>query len=483
MRDMVLILNFDPAGSRAVARTLRAEHVYCKIVPPAITAQEVREQAPLGLVLAGGVTGAVPAAPDGELLTGEWPVLALGDAACALCRALGGEALEVAIGSGVSAVSFTRCTLTEGLDDCERALRAVRRLRLPDSLRVLAVSQEETVGFLHESLPLYGVQFALEQNDTDGTQLVLGFALNVCGCTRWWDEAAFVSRAVEEISRVVGKGRAVCAMTGGLSSGITALLAHQALGERLQCVFIDTGLMRENEAARFLAFYRDQLGLPIAHVQGQDRFLAALAGVSDPAEKRRIIGTELQATLSEAVSGLGHFDVILRSTTCNDVLNGEDYRKRPGIRGEQPVVEPLRELFKDEVRRVGAHLGLPEEVLQRPTFPGSGLALRILGEVTPARLQSVRAADQIFDEEISAAGQSKRLGQHFAVLSPLPVDDAHAQIILRAVNAGETLTYAARPAYDLLERVTERILRERPEVSRVVYDLTPATRRSGVEWQ
>lgn len=485
MGDLVLIFNYDAANSRSIARALRAEHIYCKIVSPELTAEDVEAQRPLGLILAGGANGTVPGGIDPALLSGTWPVLALGDAAAMLCRRLGGDALETVLCSAVGAVAFTPCALTEGLESCERMLRSVRHLRLPGCARVLASCREETVGFMHDLLPIYGMQFGLESNDTDGMRLLLNFVLNVCGCSRWWNYDIYIERATEDIRAAVGDGQAVCALTGGLDSAVAALLAHRALGDRLQCIFIDTGLMRENEPERFLAHYRGQAGLNITPVPAQERFLSALAGVSSPSKKRHIIGATLQSTLDETRERLGSFSAILRSTTCTDLMEGKDAMSRPGLRGDIPMLEPLRELFKDEVRQVGARLGIPDSILQRPSFPGSGLALRILGEVTPARLQTLRAADQIFTGEIVEAGQGKRMRHYFAVLSPLPENDGRNVIVLRAVQAGEAAQqgYAARLPYDLLERVTDRILRERPEVARVVYDLSPSTRASGVEWQ
>lgn len=488
MRDMVLILNYDDACTRAIARSLRAEHIYCKIVPGNITPEEVAAQNPLGLILSGGVSGGItPSGLKADVAQMDYPILALGDAAAMLCRVLGGDVLETAIGKSIGEVNFAKCLLTEGLDDCERMLYNVRRLQLPEGALRLAQARQETVGFLLKDRPVYGVQFTLEQNDTDGMQLLLNFVLNICGCTRWWDFDTFISRTVEEIRRIVGEGNAVCAMTGGVNSGISALLAHKALGAQLHCIFIDTGLMRENEGSSFLAFYRDQMGLNITHVQAQERFIEALRGVSTPEEKRRIIGETLQHVLNETLADMGPFNAILRGTTCNDVMSNLDWARRPGLHQalDLPIVEPLRELFKDEVRRVGEYLNLPSEVISKQTFPGSGLALRIMGEVTPARLQTLRAADLIFADEIAASGQGKRLWQHFATLSALPGDDTHAVIALRAVQASDSTqqAYAARLPYDLLERVTERILRERPEVSRVVYDLSPSSRYTGVEWQ
>lgn len=486
MRDMVLILNFSESSSRDIARSLRAEQVCCKIVPASITLEEVEAQCPRGVILSGSVSGRTLSGLDSRIVQGSLPVLALGDAADLLCRELGGDAQETAISNSIGAVRFRKCLLTENLDDCERMLYNVRRLRLPEGALTMAEAMEESVGFMLAEKPVYGIQFTLEQNDTDGMQLLLNFVLNVCGCTRWWSYEAFIDRTVEEISRVAGEnGCAVCAMTGGLDSSVSAMLAYKALGKRLKGIFIDTGLLREGEAVRFMALYRDQLGLEIHHVQAQERFLEALKGVVDAGEKRRIIGETLQKTLDEALESLGEAQLIIRGTTCNDVLGGDEYKKRPSLRAKVPVVEPLRELFKSEVRAVGEVLGMPEETIRAQSFPGSGLALRVLGEISPARLQTLRAVDKIFTEEINTSGQGKRLKQHFAVLIPMPGDDTRVVIALRAVQTSESTqpVYAARLPYDMLERTMDRISRARPEVTRVVYDVSPSTHKSGVEWQ
>ena len=484
MRDMVLILNFDESSSRSIARTLRAEHIYCEIVPGSVSLEEVEKKEPLGLILSGGVKGGMPSGLKPELAEGKWPMLALGDAAAMLCRTLGGDALETAICNSIGAVRFRECDLTQGIDDCERMLHNVRRLRMPEGAVALAESMQEPVGFMMMQRPVFGIQFTLEQNDTDGMQLLLNFAEKVCGCTRWWTYEAFVEGTVESIQQMVGEGRAVCAMTGGLDSGVSAVLAHKALGSRLKGIFIDTGLLRAGEATNVLSFYRDQLGMDIIHVQAQERFLEALEGVADAGQKRAIIGEMLQKILDDTMAQVGEVTAIVRGTNGNDVLGSASQKRRPALQADVPTIEPLRELFKSEIRQVGSTMYMPPEVLSRQTFPGSGLALRILGPVTPARLQTLRAVDRIFTEELTASGQMKRLWQHFAVLSPLAGDDPRAMVALRAVNSVDSSQgYAARLPYDLLERVMDRIRRERPEVSRVVYDLTSFSRYDGVEWQ
>ncbi len=485
MRDMLLIVNFCDGNSRAIARKLRAERVYCKIVPGDSTPAEVAEQQPLGLVLAGATTGRDAPENAKAFLAAGLPLLALGDCAAAICQALGGTAGELAVHSAVAPVTYADEPLLSGLEDSERMLLGVRTLTLADGMRAICEAQGAVVGFSHGALPVYGMQYQIEQNDPDSMQLLLNFAQSVCGCTKWWDDEAFTSRAIEEISRVVGDGRALCAMTGGVDSGVSAMLAHRALGDRLQCLFIDTGLLRDNEGNDFMAFYKDGMGLSIKRVYAQERFLAVLRGVTAPEEKRRVIGETLQTILDEETRALGDYTALIRGTNYNDIMSGEadDY---PGIRCEGlRVIEPVRELFKDEIRRVGEALGMPSAVISRQPFPGSGLALRIMGEVTERRLDVLRAADAIFRSEIMEAGQQKRLWMHFALLTPLPEGKEHDCVIcLRAVHASESAqAYAARLPYDLLERVTERVMQKCPGVKRVLYDLTPSSNYQGIEWQ
>lgn len=483
MRDMVLVLNLDNVSSRAVARKLRSEGFFCKILPGNSTLEEIQAQSPLGLILSGGEEGIKPEGLDERVLRAQYPVLALGDAAALLLESLGGSMGERMLYGAISPITYLDHPLMDGLEAGERLVRCGKEMHLSADIRPVCRAQEIMLGFAHENLPLFGLQFQMEQNDMEGSMILRNFAMGICGCTAWWDDDAFVTRAVEEIRRVAGDGQAICAMTGGLDSGVSALLAFKALGDRLKCIFVDTGLLRENEGDEFMAFYRDALGMDVTRVDARERFLSALRGIEDPQEKSRVIGLTMQSVLVEARAQLGDYQALIRGTSFNDILFGEK-KRTPQLSRTVPVIEPVRELFKDEIRRIASFLGLPQEIVTRQPFPGSGLALRILGEVTDERLSALRAADAIFCSEIARANQAKRLWQYFAVLSPMPGEGEKSVIVLRAVQAGEgNQAYAARLPYDLTEAVVERIQREHPEVCRVVFDLTPGSSHAGVEWQ
>ena len=483
MRDMVLVLNFDNTASRAVTRKLRSERIFCKIVPGNISLEEIQAQEPLGLLLAGGVKGETPSGLDARIPSAGIPTLALGDAAALLLERLGGEAGEPALQGAVMELRYQDSPLLRDVEDGERLLSCARVLRLPADVKPLCRAQETVIGFAHESLPLYGMQFQVEQNDPEGAMLLRNFAFNICGCTAWWDEDAFVNRATEEISRVTKEGRAVCAMTGGLNSGVCAMLAHKALGDRLKCIFVDTGLLREREGDDAIAYYRDQVGMDITRVNAGSRFLDALRGIIDPEEKRRVIGETFRQILGEEEAKLGSFTTVIRGVSCNDVMFGHA-PSTSAIGAEAISIEPVRDLFKEEIRGIAAFLGMPQEIAARQPFPGSGLALRILGEVTEERLRTLRAADAIFRAEMLRSGASKRLWQYFAVLLPLPGNASGCAVCLRAVHASErSQAYAARLPYDVMENVVDLIQRDLPQVRRVVYDLTPSANYTGVEWQ
>ena len=483
MRDMVLVLNYDDFASRAVTRKLRSEHIFCKIVPGTISLEDIQSQEPLGLLLAGGIVGQTPSGLDVRIPSAGIPMLALGDAAGMLLKNLGGKVGEPMLQGAVMELQYHESPLLHDLDNGERLLPCVKDMLLPPDIRPICFAQETAVGFAHETLPLYAMQFEVEQNDPEGVMILRNFAFNICGCTSWWDESAFVSRATEEIRRLTGDGRALCAMTGGLDSGLCAMLAYQALGSRLKCIFVDTGLLREREGDDFIAYYRDQIGMDITRVYAGDRFVSALQGVTAPEEKRRRITELLRQILQEEEAKLGEFQSVIRGTSCNDVMFG-NAAPAQAISVGAISIEPVRDLFKEEIRGIAKYLNMPQEIITRQPFPATGLALRILGEVTDDRLRTLRAADAIFRSEILRSGSAKRLWQYFAVLLPLSENQRECAICLRAVHASErSQAYAARLPYDVIENVVDLIRRDLPQVRRVVYDLTPGANYSGVEWQ
>ena len=483
MRDMVLVLNYDNFASRAVTRKLRSERIFCKVVPGNISLQDIQAKEPLGLLLAGGVSGHTPSGMDAGIPSAGIPTLALGDAAGLLIERLGGEVGEPVLQGAVMELRYQESDLLRDVENGERLLPCAREMRLPKEVKPLCTAQETVIGFAHESLPLYGMQIEVEQNDPEGAMILRNFAFNICGCTAWWDEDAFVSRAIEEINRLVGDGRAVCAMTGGLNSGVSAMLAYKALGDRLKCIFVDTGLLREREADEFIAYYRDQIGMDITRINAGDRFLNALQGVTDANEKRRVIGETIRGILREEETKLGDFQAVIRGVSCSDMMFGSAPSAQTD--GKAPLsIEPVRDLFKEEIRSIADFLGMPQGIVSQQPFPGSGLALRILGEVTEDRLRTLRAADAIFREELARSSAAKRLWQFFAVLLPLPGNAQECAICLRAVHASDrSQAYAARLPYDVMENVVDLIQRDLPQVRRVVYDLTPGANYSGVEWQ
>lgn len=489
MRDMVLIVNFDRENSRSVARKLRAERVYCKIVPANIALEEVKSQEPLGLILAGASSGMMDLPGfDKELLDLGLPVLALGDAAAALCRMLGGQLSDTFLEQCVAPVTYRQgLPLFEEVSEGERMMACVRFLTLPEELEPAAWTGASVIGFAHRERPVFGLQFLVEQNDPDGIQILANFAIKICGCTPWWGNEAFIQRAVEEIRRMVGDGTALCAISGGVDSGVCAMLGHKAIGARLTCIFVDTGLLRRGEAEFVMNTYRDTLGLNVVRVDAADRFLRELSGIWDPARKHQVVSRLLQEILSAEISKLFGVNALLLGTNYTDFLSSPG-TLTPMAMTVRPrgaaLVEPVRELFKDEIRRVGEDLSLPPEIYNRQSFPGSGLSLRIIGDVTTQKLQILREADFIFQEEVAQSGQGKRLWQHFAVLTDLTSSGVGGMAIcLRAVHASEgPAAMAARLPYDLLERVVSRILKALPQVTRVVYDLTPSHNYTGIEW-
>lgn len=472
MRDMVVLINLDSGVCQSMARTLRAEHIYCKILPAQSDAQDVKAQDALGIVLAGASTGEKAVIPHlQELLDCGLPVLAMGDAALSLCETLGGSLGEKAAEPGVVQVRFDgNDPLLESVEDGERYLPALRCMILDDdAVQPLARTDSGMLGFRTAGKRIYGMAFLLEQNDQDGVQLLINFCRSVCGCTLWWSNQAFLERAKEEIEHAAKEAEAICALSGGVDSGVCALLGNMALGHRLHCLFVDTGLLRKGEGDQVMNCFSEQMGLNLTRINAAPEFRRALQGVTDQAEKERIIYTLLHDIVSREVKARPNVQLILKGTNCSDALENDTEPTPEGV----AVIEPVRELFKDEIKRVGEELLLPPEIINRQPFPGAGLAIRMSGEVTEEKLDVLREADAIFRMEMEGDRQARRLYQYYAMLADSPFQKGYV-IVLRAVQIVEGANrIAARPPYDLLERTAQRIRENQPSVVSVMYDLTP----------
>ncbi len=484
MQDTILILGNDPSLAGLIAHTLRLQQVYTLQMPLETPAREALSMGPRGIIVAPDpcVKGVLP---DPGYLEAEIPLLALGDLAEALCLHFGGEALPWLTAPQGVTLWLAEGPLFEGMAGGEHVLRDLSQLILPSGLTPLATATERVIGFVHEQRPVYGLQYPIEHNDPDAARLLLNFATGVCGAQADWEEHGIIKQAIDRIRAVAGEDRVLCAVSGGVDSMVCAKLAQMAVGDQLHCVFVDTGLLRQGEAEGVIAACKEYLGIQVHRMEAQEAFLRAMAGVSIPADKERITLTLLKQIFRKELLGDPTLKTLALGTNYNDTLYSgpgalavdEGLPEEGGYR----LVEPLRPLFKEEVRRVGAALSLPSAIVNQQAFPSSGLALRVIGEVTQERLALLRKADAIFVEELSAGGHEKKLWRYYATLGEEPLTPGSYVIVLRALQATQECAYPARLPFDLLERTTHRILDSVPGVSRVIYDLTPSMHYSEQE--
>lgn len=475
--DMLLILDFGGPQAQAVARRLRGESVYCEILPFDADVEAALEKKPRGIVLAGGEDGAERDCADGFYAAGL-PMLCLGYTARAALRRFGGTLAGTALERRIAHIEFGDDPLFASLSECDRFFERADGLALPEGFELIARGGADAAYACAEKR-IWGLQFYPEPNDPDGLRILSNFA-DICGCAREWTIENFIDQSIDRIREQVGEGDAFIAISGGVDSTVCAVLMHRAIGRRMHCVHVDTGLMRKNEAEQIEKMFGD-MGMDLRLVHAKERFLKSLRGAFETGEKRRIVGEEFGRALEEEAGSMGERDHLVQGTIYTDVLGADDVSGGFTMAGRRfaGLVEPLRMLFKDEVRRLGVALGLPEEMVYRQPFPGPGLAVRCMGEVTEEKLEILREADAIFREEIQAAGLDKRIRQYFAVLT----DGQTGHIVaLRAVNTIDAArSSAVRLPYDLLERCVERIMGEVKGVERVVYDISGSP--AGVEWE
>src|SRR2546430_11306634 len=509
-RETIAVLDYGGQYVQLIARRVRESRVYCEIFPHDVTAEELEARGVIGVILSGGPASVYdPGAPqvDPAILAGRFPVLGICYGMHLMAHVLeGGEV--VAEGKrefGPATLTLRdRSGIFDGLADAERAWMShgdsVRAL--PTGFHAAASTDRLAAAAMSDGARRFGVQFHPEVVHTPhGAEILRNFVLHVCGARGDWTPAAFVEESVAELRRVIGDRHAILALSGGVDSAVAAALVSRAIGDRLTCVFIDTGMLREREAEQVVATFGARLRL--VPVDAEARFLARLAGVTDPERKREIIGEEFIRCFEEEAAKLGPVDVIVHGTIYPDVIesNSKDSKTSARIKTHHNVgglpadmrlenVEPLRRLFKDEVRRVGAELGIPEDILWRHPFPGPGLAVRVIGALTQERLEILRRADAIFLEELRAADLYPSIAQPFPVLTPLHsvgvMGDFRTYgflVALRAVTTEDFMTADwARIPYDVLARISTRIVNEVSAVNRVVYDISskpPAT----IEWE
>jgi GMP synthase (glutamine-hydrolysing) len=509
--EKILILDFGSQVTQLIARRVREQRVYCEIHPFNMPLEKIREFSPRGIILSGGPSSVY----DRDAPHSDPGVFSLGIPVLGICYGM--QLMTWQLGGRVERSEkreYGRASMA--LDDVSDLFAGFadrtevwmshgdRIEEMPAGFGTIAHTEHcPTAAMKDLKRRFYGVQFHPEVVHTPRGEEMLGnFLFTVCGCRPSWTMAGFIESATAEIRRKVGKGKVLCALSGGVDSSVVAVLIHRAIGDQLQCVFVNNGLLRKGEAEKVVNLFNSHFRINLDYVEASDRFLDRLAGVTDPERKRKIIGNEFIYLFEEEAKKLGEVDYLAQGTLYPDVIESVSTKGPSAVikshhnvgglpeKMNLKLLEPVRELFKDEVRLLGKELGMPDEVIHRQPFPGPGLAIRCIGEVTAEKLEILREADAIVLEEIRKAGLYREIWQSFAVILPVKtvgvMGDARTYdhvVALRAVNSldGMTADWVKLP-YELLGSISSRIINEVKGVNRVVYDISQKP-PSTIEWE
>lgn len=508
--ELILILDFGGQYNQLIARRVRECKVYSEVVPYNITIEEIKEKAPKGIIFTGGpasVYGEDSPKCAEEIFELGIPILGICYGMQLMTYTLKGkvERAEKREYGTINVKIDNTSPLFQGFEKENKFLMSHTDYveTVPNGFSNIGATETcPKAAMENREKKLYGIQFHPEVNNSiNGTQVIKNFLFNICGCKGDWEISSFVEESIKTLKEKIGDKKALCALSGGVDSSVAAILLSKAIGKNLTCIFVDHGLLRKNEGDEVEEIFRNQFDINLIRVNAKERFLEKLSGITDPERKRKIIGEEFIRVFEEEAKKIGTIDYLVQGTIYPDVIESglgkssvikshHNVGGLPDYVDFKEIVEPLRDLFKDEVRKTGLELGIPENLVYRQPFPGPGLAIRIIGDITDEKLQILKEADSIFREEIAKAGLHKKINQYFAVLTNLKsvgvMGDERTYdytLALRAVETTDFMTGVwSKIPYEILEKVSSRIVNEVNHVNRIVYDITskpPAT----IEWE